>query len=172
MFTAKAIIPKPYNDKAVAKSVRERVGRISKVIKEDFEETTETWDHDVAFYRRVWATHKTIGFVVNTADNIYRYVTEGTRPHVIRPKRAKTLRFWVGGYPKTRPGVLKPGSGAKGTKQVFAQEVHHPGTKARKFAQQIETKRGKWITKQLELAMNWGLQLTGHAWFPSEVGRR
>lgn len=39
----------------------------------------------------------------------------GTRPHIIRPKTAKVLRFQVGGA------------------TVFAQEVHHPGTKPNPF---------------------------------------
>lgn len=42
-------------------------------------------------------------------------VNDGTRPHIIRPKRAKALRFKVGG------------------KVVFARIVHHPGTRARPF---------------------------------------
>lgn len=43
------------------------------------------------------------------------YVHEGTRPHVIRPKNGKALRFNVGG------------------RTVFAKVVHHPGTGARPF---------------------------------------
>lgn len=43
------------------------------------------------------------------------FVLEGTRPHVIRPKRAKALRFEVGG------------------EVVFAQRVRHPGTRANDF---------------------------------------
>lgn len=43
------------------------------------------------------------------------YVHEGTRPHVIRPRRAKALRFEVGG------------------RVVFAKMVRHPGVRARPF---------------------------------------
>ncbi|WP_235718302.1 hypothetical protein [Mycolicibacterium goodii] len=43
------------------------------------------------------------------------YVHEGTRPHVIRPRRAQALRFQVGG------------------RTVFARLVRHPGTRARPF---------------------------------------
>lgn len=39
-------------------------------------------------------------------------IEEGSRPHVIRPRRAKALRFRVGGQ------------------VVYAKIVHHPGTKA------------------------------------------
>lgn len=43
------------------------------------------------------------------------YVLNGTRPHIIRPVTAKALRFTVGGQ------------------VVYAQVVHHPGTKANNF---------------------------------------
>jgi len=42
-------------------------------------------------------------------------VNDGTRPHVIRPRRAQVLRFRVGG------------------RTVFARVVQHPGTKPNPF---------------------------------------
>lgn len=42
-------------------------------------------------------------------------VNDGTRPHLIRPKNAKALRFRVDG------------------KVVYAKVVRHPGTRARPF---------------------------------------
>jgi len=43
------------------------------------------------------------------------FVNDGTRPHIIRPRRAQVLRFTVGG------------------RTVFAKVVHHPGTRPRPF---------------------------------------
>lgn len=43
------------------------------------------------------------------------YVVNGTVPHIIRPQRAKALRFTVGG------------------RTVFAHVVNHPGTRANDF---------------------------------------
>lgn len=43
------------------------------------------------------------------------YVVNGTRPHIIRPRRAKALRFQMDG------------------RTVFAKIVHHPGTDANNF---------------------------------------
>lgn len=53
----------------------------------------------------------TIGSDVSYAP----YVNDGTRPHKIRPKAKKALKFRVGG------------------KTVFAAVVNHPGTKANPF---------------------------------------
>lgn len=61
-------------------------------------------------------------------------VNDGTRPHIIRPKRAKALRFNVGG------------------KVVFARVVHHPGTRARPFLDRaladVARSRGYSITQR------------------------
>lgn len=43
------------------------------------------------------------------------FVHEGTRPHVIRPRRARALRFEIGG------------------RVVFAQRVNHPGYRGNAF---------------------------------------
>jgi hypothetical protein len=53
----------------------------------------------------------TIGSDVEYADMVH----DGTRPHIIRPRRAKALRFRAGG------------------RVVFAKVVRHPGTRARPF---------------------------------------
>ncbi|MFI0827300.1 hypothetical protein ACH4Q7_22910 [Streptomyces roseolus] len=44
-----------------------------------------------------------------------RFVLDGTRPHIIRPRRRKALRFEVRG------------------REVFAAYVRHPGTRANDF---------------------------------------
>ncbi|MCF3960609.1 hypothetical protein [Streptomyces fuscigenes] len=44
-----------------------------------------------------------------------RFVLDGTRPHIIRPRRASALRFEVGG------------------EVVFSRLVRHPGTRANNF---------------------------------------
>lgn len=52
---------------------------------------------------------------VTARANYSRWVHDGTAPHVIRPRRAKALRFTVDG------------------RTVFARYVNHPGTRARPF---------------------------------------
>lgn len=54
-------------------------------------------------------------FTVGSDVSYAPMVHDGTRPHIIRPKRAQALRFRVGG------------------RIVYAKVVHHPGTRARPF---------------------------------------
>lgn len=63
------------------------------------------------------------------------YVEKGTRPHVIRPKRARSLRFPASGVATTLGGRVTTGASrslGRGA-YVFAREVHHPGTKPKPF---------------------------------------
>jgi hypothetical protein len=53
--------------------------------------------------------------VINSRHPATLYVIGGTRPHVIRPVRARALKFTVG------------------TRTVYAKVVMHPGTKPNNF---------------------------------------
>jgi hypothetical protein len=63
------------------------------------------------------------------------YVEKGTRPHVIKPRNARSLRFPAPGVSTTLGGrarsgeVRRLGAGAF----VFAGKVNHPGTKPQPF---------------------------------------
>jgi hypothetical protein len=56
--------------------------------------------------------------VINSRHPASLYVLGGTRPHVIRPVRARALKFTVGGA------------------TVYAKVVMHPGTKPNRFLQE------------------------------------
>lgn len=58
---------------------------------------------------------RTVSGSVHAMADYALYVHEGSRPHLIRPRRAKALRFQIGG------------------RTVFARLVRHPGVRARPF---------------------------------------
>lgn len=109
----------------------------------DFEATTASWDHKVEFAITPHGDGYAVG-PVGGATEIYGYVEHGTRAHQIVARRAKRLRFGVGGSPKTRPGFVGSTGGRAGSGAVFRQVVHHPGTKARNFSALI---RKKWASR-------------------------
>lgn len=114
---------------AVQKGMREA----AEAVKADAEKSTATWKHKVNFIIQQDGPN----FIIATNDEIYGYVDEGTKPHVIVPKRGRVLRFAAGGRPKTTPGKLTSGSGSAGGDIVFTPRVNHPGTKARLFTKQL-----------------------------------
>jgi hypothetical protein len=85
-------------------------------------------------HRKTGFTARTIS-AVNVTDTGFTTVAHGaapflefgTRPHIIRPKTAKALR-WASGGNATLSG--RPRSGAP---VQFAKVVHHPGTKPYPF---------------------------------------
>jgi len=107
---------------------------------EDYRKTTRTWAHQPPFYSVIARE----SIIIFTPDKIYEYVSEGTRAHLIFPKRARALRYRANFRAKTRPQVISSSQGSKSGKVIFSKGVIHPGTKARLFH---ETIGKKWIKK-------------------------
>ncbi len=126
----------PFRDAIIAENKRVRDG-----IKKDFEATVETWETEVKFRTRERGRNFKLIFAVTTDSEIYGYVTEGTRSHVIRPRSPTgSLRFQTGYTPKTRVGFIGSSAGGKSGSIAFAKFVNHPGTEGRKFEQAIAKK--------------------------------
>lgn len=64
---------------------------------------------------RIEGSGRNLSAVITSTHPATRYVINGTRPHPIRPRNAKALRFRVGG------------------RVVYAKYVNHPGTKPNDF---------------------------------------
>lgn len=133
-------------DTQLQKELRTVVEDTSAELKFFFEGVVKDWTHKPKFRRKMTVTDKLIeGTVQAVGENkkIWGYVDQGTKPHIIRPKRASVLKFQLGYDPRTRPGAgnTPPQSGGSGKASgdvVFRHEVHHPGTKARQFAKWFE----------------------------------
>lgn len=84
-------------------------------------------------------------FVVGSDVDYAEYVHDGTRPHIIKPKRAHTLR-------RSNRGVVKPALRFVVNGQVvYARVVNHPGTRAKPFLdralREVTAGRGYRITE-------------------------
>lgn len=127
-------------DAAMAKAMRD----FEKIAVEAHEETTQNWEHDVEFKsrRERWNEPGNDQAVVRvwTEDDVWHYVDRGTKPHEIRPRKAKVLAFPSVFTPKTQPRSLKSGSGSVAGPTVFSKGVRHPGTKARNFSAMLQRK--------------------------------
>lgn len=111
-------------------------------IEKDFRATTRTWNTKPPF--RQHGPHLRAGALVGevgTSDEIYGYVTGGTRPHIIVPRRSRLLRFRTGYRAKTAPRYIGSRAGGAFGPFVTARVVHHPGTAAREFESEIADRR-------------------------------
>lgn len=151
----KAIVPKKlWNIKGVQKELKQAVNETVELMNYDFKATTKSWKHKVTFKKSgATVTANAISGFVGTDDTIYGYVTHGTTPHLIVPRRARALRFQAGYASKTTPRILGSHQGGPRGETVFAQVVHHPGTTAREFEEEIAQRRQKSLESRVAEAM-------------------
>lgn len=159
----KAIIPKKANFKAVMAEVEKEMKAIHKEVDKDFDSTVQTWDNKPKWDREFKASSKQIRFATMTADQIYSYVSGGTRPHRILPRRGKTLAFPGTFRAKTSPGTIPSGAGGSSGATVYSRGVMHPGSKPRNYPEQIRRKWEKPFPNRLKTAMSRAAKKSGHA---------
>lgn len=138
--TLKPIIPKkpPSSVTKMTRAVIDAINQETETIESDFQKTTRTWKTVVRF--RILKAQREGDALIGASgtDNvIYGYVTRGTRPHIIRPRRARALRFQRGYSAKTRRGLIGSATGGSFGATVFSQGVKHPGNEGREFEEQI-----------------------------------
>ena len=167
--TIKVIKPKPFNDKAMRDYGRSHVAGEGEKMLNLFKDTVKTWEHKVVFKLEMKVVGvgtlgaKEMTTEVTTDDEIYRYVDQGTKPHIIRPKYAKRLAFPSIFSPKSRPRSLKAEAGSRGPVDTFRQEVHHPGTEARDFTKEIKALVSVTFRKAMTATMAGMAKVSGHS---------
>lgn len=73
------------------------------------------------------------------------YTEEGTRPHIIRAKTGKWLKFKKPKTPKTRAGQKIPGNRAfEKDGYIYAKAVNHPGIKGRHYIKKVLENQEMW----------------------------
>lgn len=128
----------PINYPAVERAVRETMRSLAEEAKQDMEATTRGWKHDATFH----AIADRTGYIIGTDDEVWNWLDQGTRPHVIRPRRARRLRFVTSG------------------RVVWARQVNHPGTKPRAWSKMIKHKYQREMPHRMNEAI--GSAIGGH----------
>lgn len=143
----------PNADKAYKRAIENAGNMSAAAVKVDFGVTTQTWKTRPEM--SIEHTAESYTWKVGTDDKIYRFVSDGTRPHVIVPRVAKRLSFFSKGFrPKTRVGWIGSNKGSQATRgRVVTTRVNHPGTQARKFEDAIQTKWNDEWPRQLDRAI-------------------
>jgi hypothetical protein len=132
-------------------------------IRSDLGKVTATWEHKPVFFeQKLHATGGTLfqnEIRITTNDAIFRFVDEGTRPHMIRPRSpGGVLAFQTGYTRKTYPGYITSVQGGKHGPLRFARAVRHPGTKPRRFTETITRKwqatAGTLLERRVRMALS------------------
>lgn len=140
---------------AVERAVENSLTNRAEDIRIDFLVTGQTWKRQPVFLIR----KRPMGRMIYTNDEVYGYVSLGTRPHIIMAKNAPALRFFRTGFrAKTRTRIIASYAGKIANKDLTfvrpPKVVHHPGTEARDFQKVIAEKWRKQFPKLLQQAIN------------------
>jgi hypothetical protein len=158
----KAIKASRLKEEAMIKELLKGMKVSEKGILKDFQSTVATWKRKPKFEVISDLNPNGPEILVGTDDKIYGYVDQGTKPHIIRPVKAKSLVFKGNYTAKTTPRVIGSKAGGSSGPLVFSQEVRHPGTKAREFSETIQKKQQPRFRRQMEQAMRNARQASGH----------
>jgi hypothetical protein len=147
----KVIIPKSLalDLKRMQRAIENGLDASAKAAKVDFGVTTQTWQQQPEFSITETANGRAIG----TDDEVYGYVNDGTRPHLIVAK-GKALAFGVPSSPKTAPRVIGSSAGSRGNTPVRVKFVRHPGTDAREFAETIAKKWRELLPRTMQRSID------------------
>lgn len=134
--TLKAITPKRFQTKQIRQAVESEMSKVGEELLGDFEATTSGWKTDVKFSVESGLGGGSASITVSTSDAVYNWVSNGTKPHMIYPRRARVLR-----YPHPSGGIW------------YSRYEHHPGIKARNFAQKIAARYRGRLASRIQAAI-------------------
>jgi len=166
----KPIKPGKFKDAEARRVFRNALRRCAREIHKDFEATVATWETKVTFkeHTSLRQDEDAVSVTVDTGNEIYGYVNDGTRPHEIwagyytGKSDKKALAFPSIYSPKTEPGVIGSKSGGGSGDTVFSPFVRHPGTEGRHFDVAIREKRQPWFKHEMEQALHEVAVASGH----------
>lgn len=116
--------------------------QVKQALIKSHEKIVADWEHKPKFQSRKYIRPDRIAeniFPTGPNAKIWRFVDEGTRPHVIKAKNVPRLIFKTGYVSKTlaRPARTVSGGGKYTGPTVSAVAVNHPGNEAREFTKTI-----------------------------------
>lgn len=144
--------------------------RIKPALTKSLDKVVADWKHKPAFQGRLVMKDDSITvyvYPIGENKDIFKFVDQGTEPHIIRAKNAPRLAFQMhapdgknpvaGGYvPKTlaKPARTVSGGGyvKKPTALVRPMEVDHPGSEGRGFTKQIATDIEPYFKAEIDAA--------------------
>lgn len=167
MITSKRVTPKKLSIATFEKALVDAARQVAKEVKKDFEATVSTWEDEnkPGFGEDIDVSGGEIVLAVGVESNgeIYGYVNNGTRPHLIPKSGPGLLKISEGYQPKTMPGVIGSRSGGAGNRFIVRKtQVQHPGTEPRKFDETIAKKWQKPFKRAMEEALRKAARASGH----------
>ena len=165
-----AIKPKPFNDAAMSKEIREGAKEFSELCVDNRDDITSPWKGDRPQWKiRYWANQYQIGFQVYPADPNgegalkWLWLDLGTKgPYPIPKEGTANLAFPSVYKAGSRPGSVKTSGSSSGGPIWFAKSVMHPGIKARGWSDILKKIEQPAFEKEMIPYMAKAAQASGH----------
>lgn len=165
----RAIIPEKFDADALLKTLRDEFERYAPHLVKDLQRTTAHWTGEKPVFKpliRVWMDREMV-LEIRLAGpekgvNKWIWINEGTKPHVIRPRRARHLHFQTGYTAGSKPGSTFTMRASTGGDWRAALEVNHPGTQAREWSRLIEANHQRPFERWMGAAMAKAARASGH----------
>jgi hypothetical protein len=126
-------------------------------LRKEFDKTVTTWSDQPNFQTEHYFGQNVMWVKVLTYSKTYRLVNAGAKPHEIRPRRAKMLRFQNQYRAKSRPKLIRSFAGGKSGDYISTPVVKHPGFEARKFDETIAEEYTKTFHDDIQDAIKEGI---------------
>ncbi len=160
----KKIIPPKLDVAAMYAALDKGIVEVGVKLEQDFQKTVQTWNTKPEFTVEFKSSRKKLTATVQTADKIYAYVSLGTRPHIIKPKRpGGALRFKSLYRAKTVPRFAGSVNGGASGDDLYSTIVYHPGTEAREFEEAIAEEFEDKFVDIMEAALAQAAAESGHS---------
>lgn len=146
------VLPNKYRTLApqFREAIAQELEREGDTIVREYGYTVKTWKRKPHFEKQIFPDGQ---MIAGTDDEIFGYVDEGTRPHIIRPRRAKALRFNTVFRAKTIPNQMTSRPGLSAPPVAHRLEVHHPGTKPRNLTKLMAKRSAIRFSRNMTKAM-------------------
>lgn len=167
----KAVIPDKFDLNAMMDVLKDEFEKYGPFLLKDFERTTSHWKGEKPKFGPVIIKgspeSRTMILQVRVTGpekgrKKWRWLNEGTSPHVIRPKGNYPLRFRTGYQAGSSPKQLFTIGASVSGDEVRAREVHHPGFPAREWSDLIIEKHQDPFQRWMQAAMGHAAQASGH----------
>jgi muconolactone delta-isomerase len=137
-------------------AIAERVKKdVALEIKKQHKKTVRELQRQTSYWKRpaVFDINDTEdGATISTDDPRYTWVDEGTRPHVIRPRNSRILR-WLPGSSVRNEIARRNNMANRQDVAQFTPVVNHPGIRPRHFTDTVMARREKQIDKAISMVL-------------------
>lgn len=166
----KAIIPPKFNEKAVWDTLETELEKYAPFLIADFERTTSHWKGVKPNFVKVMRRNGDQEMILQIrvvgpeeGRKKWKWLNEGTDPHVIRPKgKGYPLRFRTGYQAGSKPKQTYTIGAYTTGPEVAAMHVNHPGFPAREWSDLIVRDHQKSFESWMAAAMGHAAKASGH----------